>query len=329
MRFALACNRSTHYQVGSDRPEDELEEFDSPETVDAIAQAIASFGHDVKILEADKTFPEALARGRFEFVFNIAEGLSGRARESQVPAVCDMLGIPYTGSDAVTIGVTLDKDLAKRVLTGIVPVAKGKLFRNPDEIDLGDMTFPLFVKPNGEGSSKGIRNASKIENHRGAKKRISELIDQYAGPVLVEEFLGGPECTIGVLGNENPRIIGIMEIRPKHVPIESFVYSLETKRDYLNQVEYHAPPGFPKKTIVQIEKIVLNVFRALECRDFARVDIRLDDSGNPKFLEVNPLPGLAPIKSDIVILSRLIGLEYRKLIGEILEHALHRNGFSC
>ncbi len=327
MRLALAVNRSNAYQPTAGAPDDEYEEFDSPETVQAIADTVAGFGHQVEILEADASFPAALAGGKFEFVFNISEGLKGRAREAQVPAVCDMLGIPFTGSDAVTMGLTLDKDLARRAVAGPeVRVAPGRVFAHPDRIDLQGLRFPVFAKPNAEGSSKGIRNSSRLTSEAEAKSRIASLIREYRGPVLVEEFLAGAECTVGVLGNQKPRVIGIMEIAPRQKKVEEFVYSLETKRDYLNQVEYHVPPRFPQETVAAIEKTVLAAYEALGCRDFARIDIRLDGAGVPHFIEANPLPGLSPVKGDLVILAKGAGMDYRELIGRILDLAFVRAG---
>ncbi|HOY66181.1 MAG TPA: D-alanine--D-alanine ligase [Candidatus Ozemobacteraceae bacterium] len=326
MRVALAVNRSDRYQSGFSGPDDEYEEFDSPETAAAIANTIESFGHTVDVLEADATFPETLARGKYDFVFNIAEGLRGRCRESQVPAVSEMLGIAYSGSDAVTLGVTLDKELAKRVVGGRVPTAGGKLFKTARSIDLRGLKFPLLIKPNAEGSSKGITNASRITEAEGAKERIAALIDAYNGPVLAEEFLPGLECTVGVVGNEMPRVVGAMEISPRNVPLEEFVYSLETKRDYLNQVDYHIPPRVSPETLKQIYKVAIEAYKALECRDFARVDVRLDSAGKPRFIECNPLPGLSPVKGDLVILAKASGMTYRELIGEILDASMSRQG---
>jgi len=326
MRVALAVNRSDRYQSGFGGPDDEFEEFDSPETAAAIANTIESFGHTVDVIEADSTFPETLARGKYDFVFNIAEGLRGRCRESQVPAVSEMLGVAYSGSDAITLGVTLDKELSKRVVADRVPMANGRLFKNPRKIDLTGLTFPILVKPNAEGSSKGIRNTSRIADPEGAKERIAELIEAYNGPVLAEEFLPGLECTVGVVGNDMPRVIGAMEIAPRNVPLEEFVYSLETKRDYLNQVDYHIPPRVSPETLKQIYKVAIEAYKALECRDFARVDVRLDAAGRPRFIECNPLPGLSPVKGDLVILAKASGMTYRELIGEILEVSFARQG---
>lgn len=325
MHIALACNRPPR-QASADLPEDEFEEFDSPETVGAIAGAIESLGHTVVPLEADPTFPESLARGGFDFVFNIAEGLKGRCREAQVPAVCDMLDIPYSGSDAITMGITLDKQLAKLAVAGEVPVAQGKVFRTTSQIDFTGMSFPVFIKPNAEGSSKGIRNTSRATDPAAAKEMVTRLLTDYQGSVLVEEFLPGEECTVGILGNEKPRAIGIMGISPKTTSLEDFVYSLETKRDYLNQVEYHIPPRLSEKTLWRIEATALKAYQLLECRDFARIDIRLNSANVPCFIEANPLPGLSPVKSDLVILSRATGFEYRDLIKEILTQAFTRCG---
>jgi len=239
-----------------------------------------------------------------------------------------MLGIPYVGSDPVTLGVTLDKNLAKSIVSGIVPVPKGKLIRNEGEIDLSDFSFPVFVKPNAEGSSKGIRNSSRIENLSAAVERIRFLLQEYRGTVLVEEFLEGAECTVGILGNASPHIVAAMEIAPKIVPIENFVYSLETKRDFTNQVEYHVPPRLPSKQLELLYQNALKAFVALDCRDFARIDFRFDRNGVPKFVEANPLPGLAPEKSDFVILARRVGLDHTALIGAILKEAFLRLGIS-
>ncbi len=330
MRLALACNRSHLYQPADGQPEDQFEEFDAPETVDAIAQTIASFGHTVEILEADHTFPETLKNGRFDVVFNISEGFKGRCRESLVPAVCEMLGVPYTGSDPLTMAISLDKNMAKKVLADKVPVPSGRVFSSPLDLDRSDafdhIVFPALIKPNAEGSSKGIRTFSRVENVARAREVILWALREYKGPALLEEFLPGVECTVGVVGNAHARVIGIMEIAPKKVSQEEFVYSLETKRDYKNQVEYRVPPHLPESTRKEIEEVALGAFHGLECRDFSRVDVRLGTDGRPRFIEVNPLPGLSPFKSDLVILARGMGIEYPELIRMILDSAFQRLG---
>jgi D-alanine-D-alanine ligase len=323
MRVALAINCADNYSRGS-LPEDVFEEFDSRETVTAISREIASFGHHVTVLEADRTFPATVAEGKFELVFNLAEGFGGRCRESQVPAVCEMLGIPYSGSDALTMGLTLDKALAKTIVGGNVPIAAGRVFRPGQTIDLAGLRCPLMVKPNAEGSSKGIRNSSRAATPEAAMVTVSGLHQEYGCPVLVEEFLEGPECTVGVVGNQNPRVIGIMEIVPRNVPVHDFVYSLETKRDYQNQVDYRTPPAFSPETCRRIAQLACQAFLDLECRDLARIDFRLDRQGVPHFIEANPLPGLSPVKGDLVIMAGGNGGDYHTLIGEILNAALSR-----
>ena len=235
-----------------------------------------------------------------------------------------MLEIPYVGSDPLTMAITLDKNMAKRMASTRVAVPAGKVFSSVDQIDFSGLVFPLLVKPNTEGSSKGIRNFSRVDTIEKAREVIAWTINEYHGPALVEEFLPGAECTVGVIGNENPHVIGIMEIAPKNVPLDQFVYSLETKRDWKNQVEYHIPPRLPMTTLKEIETLAIEAFKALDCRDFSRVDIRLDGKGKPRFIEVNPLPGLSPYKSDIVILARGMGIEYPDLVGRILNAAFTR-----
>lgn len=332
MRLALACNRSHLYQPTDGQPEDQFEEFDAPETVDAIAKTIASFGHAVEILEADHTFPDALKNGKFDAVFNISEGFRGRCRESLVPAVCEMLGVPYTGSDPLTMAISLDKHMAKKILADKVPVPSGRVFSSTYDLErsdaFDDLVFPALIKPNAEGSSKGIRTFSRVENVSKAREVILWALREYKGPALVEEFLPGVECTVGVVGNQQARVIGIMEIAPKMVSQEQFVYSLETKRDYKNQVEYRIPPHLPESTRREIEEVALGAFYGLECRDFSRIDVRLGADGRPRFIEVNPLPGLSPFKSDLVILARGMGIEYPELMRMILDAAFTRLGLS-
>lgn len=318
---------NTNYKLSLFGLDDKYEEFDSEETINALANEIRSFGHNVEILEANSFLPQILLNNKFDFIFNIAEGFHNRNRESLVPALCELLQIPYSGSDPTTMGLTLDKHLAKIVVSSYnVPTARGKFITTCDNIDFSDLNFPIIIKPAFEGSSKGIRNSSKVNNEDEAKKIIEFIFSNYKNKVLIEEFLDGPECTVGIIGNENPEIIGIMEIAPKQIKLENFIYSLETKRDYLNQVEYYVPPRFDIQTIKKIEKFAIDAYKALECRDYARIDFRLDSNNNPYFLEANPLPGLSPYKSDLVILAYKNNISYHQLIEKILTTALTRVG---
>ncbi|MEA2337726.1 MAG: D-alanine-D-alanine ligase, partial [Thermoanaerobaculia bacterium] len=251
---------------------------------------------------------EALGRERVDGVFNIAEGVGGRGRESQVPAVLEMLGIPCTGSDALAIALTLDKALAK-----IVAKSAG-IATAPWFVDHAaqPVTFPLFAKPAAEGSSMGITERSLCRDQRELDAAI-ERLSKY-GPVLVEEFLPGDEFTVGIIGGE---VLGVMQVLPRGDD-KDFIYSLDVKRDYLNRVEYKLVDA------PDVAEVALQVWRAFNLRDVARIDIRRDRNGIANFVEVNPLPGVHPINSDLVILARLAGISHEVLIGRIIDAAIKR-----
>jgi D-alanine-D-alanine ligase len=306
---------------------DEDEEFDSPETIDAIAGVLAGGGHTVERLGFGRKMIDRLLASPPDAVFNIAEGYRGRSRESQVPALLEMFSIPYTGSDPLTLALTLDKDLAKKIVSSRGLKTPGHLvldtFRPLTEEDLQGLRSPLLVKPSYEGSSKGIRLASKVTTPDEANEQARWLFADYGGPVMVEEFLDGPEFTVGILGNSPPRVLGVMMIRHRSLPPEDFLYSLEVKRDWENQVEYLVPPPVDDNLLLEIEELALGSYQALGCRDVSRVDIRLRD-GEPYFLEVNPLPGLSPEYGDLVIMARKKGRSYESLVLDIFDHARER-----
>jgi D-alanine-D-alanine ligase len=190
--------------------------------------------------------------------------------------------------------------------------------------DFPKLPFPVIVKPAWEGSSKGIRGTCVVDSAAELRAAIQRLASDYSQPVLIEEFIDGDELTVGILGNQPPRVLGVMGIIPR-VPIDRFVYSLEVKRDFRRQVQYHCPPKLPQATLQAVECAALTTFRALGCRDVARIDFRLR-AGIPYFLEANPLPGLNPESSDLVIMANLLQWEYPHLIQTILEAALLRSG---
>lgn len=307
---------------------DEDEEFDSPETIDALASVLESAGHTVQRLGFGRTFVERILAGPPDFVFNIAEGLKGRNRESQVPALLEMLSIPYTGSDPLTLGLTLDKELAKGVITAHgLAAPRHVIIRHAGPMErsaLEGLTYPLIVKPSLEGSSKGIRLASRVCDGDALQEQVDWLLGAYGGPVMVEEFCEGDEFTVGIVGNTTPVVVGVMMIRHRTLPPEEFLYSLEVKRDWENQVEYLVPPPVDDATLSAIEELALGAYGALGCRDVARVDIRLR-GGRPHFIEVNPLPGLSPRYGDLVIMAGQRGWSYEKLILGILDDAVTRS----
>ncbi len=325
MRVALLHNPRPE-DAPAGLPDDMFEEFDSTETIDAIADALRSPGVEVVPIIADRALPQRLDDGRFDFAFNIAEGSGRRNREAVPAAVCELLGLPYTGSDPLTLALTLDKWMARRVVSPDVPVARAALWLQPaDDSHLNALTYPAIVKPNDEGSSKGIREDSIVESAAAAASRARMLHETYGCPVLVEQFLPGAEITIGLLGNgDTARVIALMEIEPIDCS-PRFVYSVEVKRDFLRRVRYHVPPRVAPASGDELARLAIHAFHCLGCRDVARVDFRLDALGRPHFLECNPLPGLNPSVSDLVILSRGV-LTYSCLVRQILKEATARTG---
>jgi D-alanine-D-alanine ligase len=315
-----------------EQPDDLFEEFDPPETVAAIESAIAARGHEVLRLGGGRAFLEGVLKEPLDFVFNISEGRGTfRGREGQVPSVLEMLGIPYSFSDPLALGISLDKDLTKRLVAGAgVAVPPGWMVRGEDDIGMVlalHPRFPLFAKPAFEGSSKGIRSTSFIPDADTLKRVVPSLLTDYRQPILVETFVSGDEYTVGVVGNGPAEPLGAMRIRPKSGPDPNFAYTIELKRDWENQVAYDIPAPLPPCTLARLLGDAVKAFEALECRDVARVDFRLDGE-TPLFLEINPLPGLSPVYGDLPILARGHGLSYERFMGRILDAGLRRYGLA-
>jgi D-alanine-D-alanine ligase len=327
MRIGLAYDLKSAVPLDEASPEDALEEYDSRETVEIIAAALTAAGHSVSMLGGGGEFLDNIRREPVDIVFNIAEGRgNSRSRESQVPAILEMLGIPYTGSDSHCLTVCLDKPLAKK-LVAAEGVATPHWQLMNDEEELGTIAweqfpFPAIVKPAYEGSSKGIRLSSVVDNVRSLTAEASRLLAAYRQPVMVEQFITGDEVTVGIIGNAPPRLVGIMRILPRKKE-GHFVYSLEVKRDYLNLVDYECPPRLADEINQRIALASLKVFKILGCRDFARLDFRIAPDGVPCFLEMNPLPGLGTY-SDLIIMALKLGWTHQGLIQAVLEAALKR-----
>ena len=315
--------------VSSDAlPDDAFEEYDSDATVAAIEEALGANGYRTRRLGSGRSFLGRAMLDPGDLVFNIAEGYGTRSREAHVPSALEMLGVPYTHSDPLTLALTLDKAMAKRVVASAgVPTPRFAVLESTDRIESLPLQYPLIAKPLFEGSSMGVRKHSKVDDAYALRELVDQLLADYREPVLVEEFCSGPEFTVGILGTgAGASVIGAMEIVPKRCAMADFVYSLEVKRNYLEEVEYHAPPRRDPMLVSAVEDVALQAYRALACRDVARVDVRIGDDGEPKFLEVNPLPGLNPVTGDLVILARANGLSYADLIGRIVEGARERHG---
>ncbi len=336
MRIGIAYDLKKDQRArGGGAPEDLFEEYDSEETVDAIARAIASAGHEPVKLGGGRRLMAYLLAGvpAVDLVFNLAEGRGGtRSREAQVPAVCEALGVPYTHSDPLTCALTLDKALAKRVVASFgVATPRAVLVEGLEDLEAlpgaALPPFPAIAKPDFEGSSMGVRRSSRVETRSELESLVQALLDSYGEAVLVEEYLPGAEITVPVLGTgADARVLGAMEIAPRRGPRDRFIYSLEVKRNYLEEVDYHVPPRLDEGSRRAVEETALRAYRALGCRDVARVDLRLAADGTPHFLEVNPLPGLNPVTGDLPICAGRVGVAYEALIARILEASLARLG---
>jgi D-alanine-D-alanine ligase len=350
VKIGIAYSLAPPKSDAVDGPDDRFEEFDRPETVDAIASVIRDDGHEVTLLGDGREFLAKMLADPPEFVFNIAEGSGvSRNREARVPAVCEMLGVPYSGSDPLTLAASLDKEVARTLVGPDVAVPEGMMLYDEgpgalqSHIDLlsisfgpgGPLTddllpFPMIFKPAFEGSSKGIRGLCVASTRSEALAIYRRLLDDYRQPVMAERFIDGDEVTVGIVGNAGKAcgfrhdLIGLMKILPKQVD-GPFVYSLEVKRDWRNRVSYQAPAELPKSVAQAVKFAAISVFGGLGCRDFARIDFRIHD-GVPYFIEANPLPGLAPVTSDLVILAEGYGISHAELIRRILHTALQRVG---
>jgi D-alanine-D-alanine ligase len=328
MKIGLAYDLKDAIISTSSSPADALEEYDSPETVDAIAAVIESLGHSAIKLGGGKEFIVNILQNDPDFVFNICEGLGNyKSREAQVPSILEMLAIPYSGSDPQCLAICLDKPLTKTLVAAAgVRTPRWRLIT--DHIQLCDITaddFPLpaFIKPACEGSSKGIRLGSRAETVAQTTEIAAGLLERYQQPVMIEEFIAGDEVTVGMLGNAPSTVLGIMRILPKQNNAH-FIYSLEVKREWEHLVDYECPARLSTGTLEEITDLSLKGFKTLGCRDFARLDFKLDSQGVPYFLEINPLAGLNPKSGDLPIMAYKLSWTYQALISTILNAAMQR-----
>ncbi len=300
-------------------------EYDSPKTIQSVGDAIASYGHEVVYLEATAELPAILASSGLDLVFNIAEGIRGRSREAQVPAILELLDIQYTGSDPATLSIALDKALAKRVVRQAgIPTPAFVLMRSGTERVPKRMRFPVILKPNAEGSSKGVVGLSVVENETELRSLAKQLIEKYHQPVLVEEYLPGREFTLGLLGETRPKVLPPMEIVYTNPSVSRPVYTFGHKLDQTDELRYDAPAKLDDKLRKDLERVARSAFMALGCSDVGRIDLRLDAAGKVHFIECNPLPGLTPGWSDLCMIAESAGMDYRTLIGSIMAPAIKR-----
>jgi len=309
IRIGFSFNLKDTSFKGSDRHA----EYETPETIEAITRALSAFG-EVIPLPCDTTLISRLMNDTPDLIFNIAEGWGGRDRESFVPVLSSMLEIPHTGSDAAALALTMDKALTKRVL-------RDAKIRTPDFILLREIPeypppfgFPAFVKPNCDGSSRGISGKSLVSGMDSYRELIGVILGEYGQPALVEPYLDGRDFCVGLLGNDPPRILQTCEVLLGHEEGIPF-FSYEYKRHDTDRLDM-SPSGIDT---AEMENMALAAWEILGCRDYARLDFRTDSRGVPFFLEVNALPGLSPVSGIFVRQAAASGIPFEELIGKIFE----------
>ncbi|MCC6581219.1 MAG: D-alanine--D-alanine ligase [Phycisphaeraceae bacterium] len=306
--------------------EEETAEFDRPDTIDAIEAALQQLGHQTQRIGHMRHLMKALLDGRrWDMVFNIAEGLYGFGREAAIPAILDQYRIPYTFSDALVLSMTLHKGVCKRVARDAgVPTPAFTVVQSARDIAAVNLPLPLFVKPVAEGTGKGVTPKSIVRSWADLDTQCRLLLERYRQPVLVETLLPGREFTTGIVGTgDKARALGTMEIiLLKNAEAE--VYSYVNKEECETLVEYRLADAKADPVVKEAEEVAVQSWRALDCRDAGRVDLRCDPHGRPQFIEVNPLAGINPVHSDLPILCDKLGLPYLELIRQIVDSALER-----
>jgi D-alanine-D-alanine ligase len=347
-RVALLANLKKNAPKHEGMSQDRWDDLDSENTVNALVEAIRAGGHYCEFLEGDITLLDTIRQYKPDICFNICEGHFGDARESQVPALLELLRIPYTGSKVLTLALTLDKPMTKRVLTyHDLPTPPFQVFEQIDEPLSVDMKFPMFVKPSREGTGMGVSAKSIVHDTDELYEQVRYTLDKYRQPALVERFIEGREVTIGVVGNligpvarrlpedeDAVRIqAGLRFLPPMEVDLKPYletdaVYSNRLKVDLADQLHYLIPAPIEKEWLADLNWYTAAVFRVTGALDVARVDFRLDSTDNwkPYILEINPLPGLAPVISDLVMEAAADGIDHAGLVNMILNTALKRYG---
>jgi D-alanine-D-alanine ligase len=328
---------SSDCSSGTPRANDLYAEWDTMDTVHAVRDAIAE-RYAVSLVEATENAYEQLRALRPDFVFNMAEGLYGVSREAHMPAILELLRFPYLGSDPLTLALCLDKARTKEILAyHRIPTAPFAVIDSMETFDETRVRFPSMVKPLHEGSSKGIYNSCVVRNPDDLEREVRTILDTYREPALVEEFLPGREFTVAMLGNgDDLRVLPIVEIRFDALPSGmNPIYSYEAKWVWDrsdNPLEiFTCPAVLEKKLADAIAAVCSRTYRLLRCRDWARIDVRLDAAGVPNIIEINPLPGILPRPEDNSCFpkaARAAGLSYAALINAVLDIAMTRCGVS-
>ena len=322
MRIGVTYDlRSDYLAMGYGK--EESAEFDGENTIAAICDALSSLGFVPECIGGVKKLAERLAAGhRWDGVFNLCEGLKGVAREAQVPALLEAYDIAYVFSDPLTMALTLDKAMCKRVVRDCgIPTADFAVMQNVEDAEGITLPYPLFLKPIAEGSGKGIDANSKVDDARALKRTAAKLLQKFQQPVLVETFLPGREFTVAITGtDEDATVLGVSEIVKKANYVGDG-YGFENKEYWEDKVDI---VGAPTDEAQKAGTVALAAWRALRCRDGGRVDIRCDAQGRSHFIEANPLAGLRPQYSDICFIAEREGVTYNQLIAKIMDSFLKR-----
>lgn len=320
----LTYDLKTDYQFKEGDPADANAEFDHPSTVEVIANSIASLGYTVKKIGNVNSLLDNIHNLGVDIVFNISEGLVGRNRESQVPILLEVANIPFVGSDGLTLGMTLDKILTKKILIyeGI-PTPKFLEVKDPGgSIDIASMRFPMIVKPRFEGSSKGLSEKSRVKNMIELKEQVDYIIDTYRQPALIEEFISGQEFTVAVIGNNPPEAMPPVQVRiDGELNLGDLFYTFN--RISSDRAGYICPAQIDDKLNIKLMDLAARTYKAVECKDFGRVDFRVDENGNPYVLEINPLPSLST-EDVFMFIAKHLGITYDDIIAKIINAALQR-----
>jgi len=321
----LTYNLKTDWPLKAGDPADLNAEFDSPATVEKISEALSWGGHQVKKIGHVYNLLEQIKDLDVDIVFNICEGYSGRNRESQVPLLLELYGIPFVGSDALTLGLTLDKIIAKKCfMADGIPTPAFFEAGSTDNLEqlVRQVKFPLIVKCRYEGTSKGLTEHSKVNDLKSLKQQVEIIVRTYHQPAIVEEFIRGSEFTVAVLGNDDPQAMPVAQIVMNDrtdLGDNFYTFAMVVSSD----LRYTCPAKISEKLNRQLQEISVRAYQSVDCRDFGRVDFRVDEKGNPYVLEINPLPSLAA--ADIFnIFPAVCGSTYEKIVNQILENAFKR-----
>jgi D-alanine-D-alanine ligase len=347
-KVALLANLKINAPKIEGMSSDHWDDLDSESTVTALLNAIRSGGHTCEFIEGDDTFLDTIRKYKPDICFNICEGHFGDAREAQIPAILEMLRIPYTGSKVLTLALALDKPMTKRILTyHELPTPPFQAFERIDEPLGSEMSFPLFVKPGHEGTGMGVSLRSIVHNESELREQVGYIFKKYKQTALVEKYIEGREVTVGVVGNlegpvarrlphddEATRIqAGLRFLPPLEVDLKPYVdsdgvYSGRLKVDYADKLNYLCPAPLDEELVDELNWLTAAVFRVTGAYDVSRVDFRLDTNDNlkPYILEINPLPGLSPGISDLVIEAAADHIDHTELVNMILDAGLKRYG---